>query len=130
MKIMLGGSIKISILNDGATTSLLRAMSLEGVHFIVGDAPGADTAFQRFLFQHGFRNVTVFCSGHARNNVGGWPAEIIRPNGVTGRTFYTKKDDAMISQADYGLFVWDKKSKGTLRNIEELRRLGKGVRVY
>lgn len=46
------------------------------------------------------------------------------------RAFYSVKDDAMVRDADHALFVWDGKSKGTLRNIVNMAKLGKSSVVY
>jgi hypothetical protein len=47
-----------------------------------------------------------------------------------GLEFYTAKDDAMLRDADYGLFAWDGESKGTLRNIRKMAEQGKASAVY
>ena len=44
---------------------------------------------------------------------------------MEGREFYTLKDMKMADDADYGLMIWDGKSKGTLKNIEEMKKNNK-----
>jgi hypothetical protein len=65
------------------------------------------------------------------NNVGKWPLRAVEYHGRNrGFEFYTAKDDAMLRDANYGLFGWDGKSKGTLRNIRKMVELGKPSAVY
>ena len=42
-----------------------------------------------------------------------------------GRELYTLKDKAMAKEADYGLMIWDGKSKGTLGNINKMENENK-----
>ena len=54
---------------------------------------------------------------HCRNNVGDWPTrEIDAPRGARGFDYYSLKDRAMAEAAEYGLMLWDGKSKGTVNN--------------
>ena len=89
---------------------------------VVGDADGADTAIQSYLFERGVRNAVVYCSGpQPRNNVGEWPVHKVESGLKVGsRAFFTAKDVEMAKTADYGLMIWDTKSTGTLSNVIEL----------
>ena len=89
---------------------------------VVGDADGADTSIQTYLFSLGYSKTTVYCSGSLpRNNVGNWPVRIAETKHSEGsRAFFTAKDLAMAEIADYGLMIWDTKSTGTLSNVIEL----------
>ncbi|MEX0774183.1 MAG: hypothetical protein WD042_00570 [Phycisphaeraceae bacterium] len=66
-----------------------------------------------------------------RNNVGDWPLHAVEYHGQgRGFEFYTAKDDAMLQDADCGLFSRDGKSKGTLRNVRKMAEQGKPSAVY
>ena len=68
---------------------------------------------------------------HCRNNVGNWPTrEIATPRGARGFDYYSLKDRAMAEAAEYGLMLWDGKSKGTINNVVTLSRRNKPVVVY
>lgn len=65
------------------------------------------------------------------NNVGAWPRQAVEFHWRDrGLEFYPAKDDAMLRDADYGLFAWDGKSSGTLRNIRKMAEQGKPSAVY
>jgi hypothetical protein len=102
------------------------------MRILVGDANGFDRAAQSYLAEQGYRAVRVYCtSGICRNNIGDWPIQAVEYEGHDrGLEFYTAKDDAMLSDADYGLFAWDGKSKGTLRNICKMAERGRPSAVY
>jgi hypothetical protein len=99
---------------------------------LVGDANGFDRVAQAYLADHGYRDVVVYCTaGECRNNVGEWPLHAVEYHGNDrGLEFYTAKDDAMLRDANYGLFAWDGKSKGTLRNVRKMAEQGKPSAVY
>ena len=60
---------------------------------------------------------------HCRNNVGNWPTrEVAAPRGARGFDYYSLKDRAMAEAAEYGLMLWDGKSKGTVNNVVNLSR--------
>jgi hypothetical protein len=50
--------------------------------------------------------------------------------GARGFDFYSLKDRAMADAAEYGLMLWDGKSKGTINNVLNLSRDNKLVIVY
>ena len=104
----------------------------KGLTVMVGDANGADRAVQRYLAGKHYDRVVVFCAaGGCRNNVGKWPIrDVAAAPGARGFAFYAAKDRAMAGQADYGLMVWDGRSRGTLASIVDLVRQGKPVVVY
>jgi hypothetical protein len=74
----------------------------------------------------------VHCmKNHCRNNVGNWSVrQIAAPAGVRGFDYYSLKDLAMAEAAEYGLMLWDGKSKGTINNVVNLSRYQKPVVVY
>jgi len=108
------------------------AMVEKGLRIFVGDANGADKAFQSYLAQKSYGNVVVHCmSNRCRNNIGNWPThQLPAPVGARGFDFYSVKDRAMSDFADYGLMLWDGKSKGTISNVVNLTRRKKPVAVY
>lgn len=66
-----------------------------------------------------------------RNNVGHWPThEVAAQKGARGFDFYPAKDRVMADAAEYGLMLWDGKSKGTISNLVNLSRSNKLVVVY
>jgi hypothetical protein len=129
--VFLGGSRKISRLSPEIRQRIDNVLS-KGFAVLIGDAHGADKAIQKHLAEKGYRNVTVFCSGKdCRNNIGKWKIELV----ATSRTardfrYYAEKDARMSDHADYGFFLWDGKSKGTLNNIMRLLARNRSALVY
>lgn len=99
---------------------------------LVGDAAGADKAVQAYLADRAYRNVVVHCMERScRNNVGCWPArQVAAPPGARGFDYYSVKDRVMADAAEYGLMIWDGKSKGTINNVMNLVRRHRPVVVY
>lgn len=129
-KIFLGGSRRMSRLTD-AVRARIDNIIKDGLEVLVGDANGADKVFQKYLAEHKYSKVMVFCTAECRNNVSGWQTRRV---GSDRRTrdfkFYTAKDLAMCREADYGLMLWDGRSVGTLNNIVNLANDKKKVVVY
>lgn len=129
--VFVAGSRQISRLPAEVRTRL-DTMIEKGFQILVGDANGADKAIQRYLADKSYPNVLVHCmEDHCRNNVGNWPTrEVAAPRGAKGFDYYSLKDRAMAETAEYGLMLWDGKSKGTINNVVNLSRDGKPVVVY
>lgn len=129
--VFIGGSRRLSRVNPELARRLDNIMQKQ-LCVLIGDANGFDRAAQAYLAEHGYRSVRVYCTnGQCRNNIGDWPKEAVEFHGRGGGLeFYTAKDDAMLHDADYGLFAWDGKSKGTLRNIRKMADRGKPSAVY
>lgn len=104
----------------------------KGFQILVGDANGADKAFQRYFADKSYPNVLVHCmKDHCRNNLGNWPTrQLVAPRGAKGFDYYSVKDRAMAETAEYGFMLWDGKSKGTVNNVANLSRNHKPVVVY
>lgn len=104
----------------------------KGFQILVGDANGADKAIQRYLANKEYANVLVHCMvNHCRNNLGNWPMrQVAAPHGAKGFEYYSLKDEQMAEAAEYGLMLWDGKSKGTINNVVNLCRRSKTVVVY
>lgn len=129
--VFIGGSRRLGRMNAELTRRLDNLIS-EQLRVLIGDANGFDRAAQEYLSERKYRSVVVYCTaGKCRNNVGNWPVLAVDYQGKgSGLAFYTAKDDAMLRDANYGLFAWDAKSKGTLRNIVKMAELGKPSVVY
>lgn len=130
-KVFIGGSRRLTRLNNDVIDHLDRIIESR-LTVLIGDANGADKAVQSYLRERNYPNVTVFHSGNKwRNNVGNWDTEQVEP--PTKRrdyNFYAAKDKRMAEEANYGLSIWDGKSKGTLHQIQRLRSQDKKVLVY
>ena len=129
--VFVAGSRQISRL-PSEVRARLNGVIDKGFRILVGDADGADKAFQRYLADKSYPNVLVHCmKDHCRNNVGNWPTrQIDAPRGARGFDYYSLKDRAMAEAAEYGLMLWDGKSKGTVNNVVNLSRDRKPVVVY
>ncbi|MFQ5993318.1 MAG: hypothetical protein ACE5NA_12855 [Nitrospiraceae bacterium] len=132
IKVFIAGSRRLSRLNKDVKSRIDNIVD-KGFTVVVGDANGVDKAVQRYLSSRNYRDVVVFCmEGGCRNNIGDWPTQTIRADERGRRDFgyYSTKDRAMAKEADYGLMLWDGRSRGTLGNIVHLVREGKAVVVY
>jgi hypothetical protein len=129
--VFIGGSRRLGRMNDELAHRLDNIIQKQ-LRVLVGDANGFDRAAQAYLADHRYDTVTVYCTaGECRNNVGDWPQHAVEYQGQDrGLEFYTAKDDAMLRDADFGLFAWDGKSKGTVRNIRKMAEQGKPSAVY
>lgn len=131
-KVFIAGSRRLARLNNDVKRRLDNIVD-RGLMVIVGDANGADKAVQKYLDSRHYLNVRVFCmEGGCRNNVGGWPTQAIVAADPSRHDFayYSTKDREMVREADYGLMLWDGRSRGTLRSIVDLVRHGKSAVVY
>jgi hypothetical protein len=130
-KVFVAGSRAITRLPP-EVRSRIDTMAEKQFTVLVGDANGADKAFQKYLADRAYPNVIVhFMKGRCRNNLGSWPAqEISAPRGARGFDFYAVKDVVMAEAADYGLMLWDGVSRGTLNNVVNLARRNKPVVMY
>ncbi len=128
---VLGGSRHLQRVPQNLV-ELLQEWNDSDVQFLVGDAPGADTAFQQVLKNLGSKSVTIYTSaGYVRNNLGSWPSREI-DSGLQSKSsaVHAFKDRFMISQADSGLMLWDCESAGTLSNVIDLVEAGKSCRIW
>ncbi len=129
--VLVAGSRQISRLPT-EVRARLDTMIERGFQILVGDANGVDKAVQRYLADKSYPNVLVHCmKDHCRNNIGNWPTrQVVAPRGAKGFDYYSVKDRAMAEGAEYGLMLWDGKSKGTVRNVVNLCRDHTPVVVY
>ena len=131
-KVFIAGSRHLSRLNKDVKHRIDNILE-KGFTVIVGDANGVDKAVQQYLNGRRYNKVMVFCmEGGCRNNIGDWPTRTITAADPGRRDFayYSTKDQAMVEEADYGLMLWDGRSRGTLTSIVHLVRQGKPVVVY
>jgi hypothetical protein len=130
-KIFIAGSMNIKHLDSKVKLRIDNILAKD-FEIVVGDADGADTSIQAYLFNHGTTRATVFCSGERpRNNVGNWPVQRVETGHPDGsRAFFTAKDIRMAEVADFGLMIWDTKSTGTLNNVIELLTRKKKSAVF
>jgi hypothetical protein len=131
-KVFIAGSRLLSQLNTTVKNRLNNILR-KGFTIFVGDANGVDKAVQQYLKSKQYDKVTVFCmADRCRNNIGDWPTRSISATDTQRHDFayYSTKDQAMVQESDYGLMLWDGRSRGTLRSIVDLVRQGKPVVVY
>jgi hypothetical protein len=128
--VFIGGSRAVSRLNGGVVERLDDLIQKK-CQIVIGDANGADKAIQQHFADRNYRNVTVFCMGTCRNNIGDWEFRKIEANSSRKDfIYYATKDVAMAREAKCGVMLWDGKSKGTLHNILNLIGANKKVLVY
>lgn len=129
--VMLGGSRHISKLNDDVRRRLERIVQQQ-FKVVVGDANGADKAFQRYLADRSFSGAEVFCSGETpRNNLGDWSCRRVSTKAKPGTfDFYAAKDRAMAVEATIGFFLWDGDSVGTMLNVWRLMKVHKTSLIF
>jgi len=131
MKIVLGGSRYLEFIPSEIGVRLTEWIGASS-EFLVGDAPGSDSAFQMFLKSQKYSAVTVYTSAdEVRNNLGKWKVEKIE-SGLKSKSnaVHAFKDRKMSEVADIGLMVWDCKSAGTLSNVIDLIKQGKNCYVW
>lgn len=99
---------------------------------VIGDAPGADAAVQRFFADCGVGHVTVFCGGpNPRHNIGKWPVRQVQTDAPSGtRAFHSAKDREMSRLAGTGFVIWDGASQGSRANIRHLCERGRCIDVF
>jgi hypothetical protein len=130
-KVFIGGSRKVTRLNKDIEARINNIIQKEYT-VLIGDANGADRAVQKYLFDKGYKNVSVFCMDkECRNNTGNWETRHIAGN-KAGKDFYyySIKDLEMAKETDYGFMLWDGKSNGTLNNIINLLKENKKILTY
>ncbi|MFB2970375.1 hypothetical protein ACE1CD_15485 [Aerosakkonema sp. BLCC-F183] len=116
--VMISGSRSIQQLPAAAIESINRIIELK-FEIIIGDAPGIDTLVLDYLRSQGYRRVQVY---YALFNGNGKPRHRrgYTAIGISGN--YTDRDKQMCYIADYGLAVWDGRSKGTKANIDRVKK--------
>jgi len=131
VKVFIGGSRAITNLPPSIAARIDNIID-SSFTVLVGDASGADKCVQKYLAERKYENVLVFCAGNlCRNNVGNWKTKAVSADAnEKGFDFYALKDLQMAREADYGLMIWDAKSRGTLNNIFNLLDESRNVLVF
>lgn len=131
MTLWLGGSLKIRALPEEAQGAVDGAVQ-SGERVLIGDAPGADALFQRYLRQFPTAKVEIFHSSPSvRFNLGNWPVHFVQPAVKSASAaLHGAKDREIAIQCDSGLMVWDGKSVGTVANVLDLSSRGKEWRLF
>lgn len=129
--IFLSGSRSITRL-PSAVRGRLDNATHANLPVVVGDANGADKAFQRYLHDVAYDQVSIYCiEGECRNNLSDWPViAIAAPRAKRDYRYFGAKDEAMAAAADYALMLWDGDSPGTLLNSARMARFGKTAVVF
>ena len=118
--VMVSGSRSLSQLPEEAVVSLEKIAD-QGMRVLVGDAPGIDYEVQKYLASIGYPNVTIHHIGSG--NPPGSPRNIVDVFGDNTQIVpgsYSNRDAYMARLADYGLAIWDGRSRGTRRNIDRV----------
>jgi hypothetical protein len=131
MRIVLAGSRKLDFL-PAPVLSMLEDFLAQEAAFLIGDATGVDTTFQKYFLKRNYSRVEIFSSaGHVRNNVGRWPERQIETTlKSVSKASHAFKDREMCALADIGIMIWDQKSAGTLSNAIDLLEQGKTCWIY
>ena len=131
MRVFLGGSRfsgTLPIILKGELDKFIES----GSTFLIGDAPGADTAFQAFLKSRNYKNIVIYSSADfVRNNLGDWKFEIIE-SGMKSKSSasHAFKDRHMSEICSLGIMNWDEQSVGTLSNVIDLIEQKKECHLY
>ena len=131
MKIFIAGPRAISKLNSKIIERIDNIID-NNYTILVGDANGVDKTIQYYCNEQNYDNVIVYTAGkNTRNNIGGWQTiNVESEKNVKGFEFYKLKDEQMAKDADYGLMIWNGKSRGTFNNILNLVNNSKTVLLY
>ena len=110
--VFIGGSRRISRMNAELAHRFNNIIQKE-LLVLIGDANGFDRLAQAYFAKNHYPSVLIYCTaGICRNNVGNWPLHVVDYQGRDrGLEFYTAKDDAMLQDANFGLFGWDGKRR-------------------
>ena len=130
-KVFIGGSRKISKINIELKKRIDNIIKMNFT-ILIGDANGVDKSIQKYLFKKEYKNVYIFCAGDkCRNNIGEWEVKYIKTDlAKKDFNFYSLKDIEMAKETDYGLMIWDGKSRGTLSNVMNLLEKNKTCLLY
>ena len=115
MKVVISGSRSIRSLSKPVKSRLEKIISLDA-EILIGDAPGVDALVMDYLVEKKYSKVTVWFTGSQPRNYrdSSWSVRRIKGS-------YEDRDRLMHSLADYALAIWDGQSRGTKRNIEQMK---------
>ncbi|MCR4616805.1 MAG: hypothetical protein K5669_01320 [Lachnospiraceae bacterium] len=121
MKIFISGSELTNnwTLSESVCSYIDGIISNQG-EILIGDSLGMDRKVQKYLTASKYKNVMVYVSGSksaTRSNLGNWTEKHYPPNGRTRIAYQIEKNFHMAEDCDYGVFIWNGKSKGTFINM-------------
>ena len=95
-----------------------------GYKIIIGDCMGADLQMQKILEENNYKKVTVYYSGdRPRFNLGDWKTKHNSSNKFMSDYERQKlKDNQMAKDCDYGYMLLQGLTKGTMANINILKK--------
>lgn len=131
--VFVSGSISIK---DIPSKIIQSIETIESKNFtvLVGDAPGVDALVQDKLARDGYKNVLVYTVCKKPRNCLSDHFHIVNvpvDHGIKSqRKRQEEKDRCMTEAADYGLVLWNGKSRGSFNNIIRCIQLGKTAKVY
>jgi len=132
--VFIGGSRHLRRLDDAQLLNALDKIMVKNHRVLVGDAVGVDESVQRYFAGKGYGNVVVRHMGdypRKNHNPGDWEIRRVEDKGERKNfKYFALKDEEMSLRADYGLMLWDGKSKGTLNNVLNLLEEEKYASVY
>jgi hypothetical protein len=131
MKVMLSGSRSINSI-PAVVESKITQICKSGVTFLVGDAPGADTLFQKLLLDFKYSKVIIHhVDQYPRNNLGSWNSIRVETTRKTKNWLYFgKKDIEMTKSCNISLVIWDGRSDGSVLNCFRALNQDKQVLLF
>ncbi len=129
--VFLGGTRKVDRL-PGEVLELVNNLIDSKALFVVGDAPGSDRSFQKYLAKNEVEDVTVYFSApKIRGNIGGWPSHFVDSGLKTkSNAMHSAKDRKMSEICTQAIMIWDGQSAGTLANSIDVSEQNKTCFLY
>lgn len=136
--VFISGSVKVNSIPENVKNNIRKEMK-KGSRFIIGDAPGIDTAVQKFLADEKYKKVDIYTvmKKNARNNADdgklGWNVKNVDASRYEEGTpeWQATKDTAMINRSDTGIaVVIPNGASKTRNNAKRLIEQNKKVKMY
>lgn len=135
MRVFISGSRKIKKLPDEAIEMLDKLMD-DRDDVLVGDCPeGVDKLVQDYLYSKQYGRVTVYTSGTIPRYY--CPSDMWSQYPMHEYDYYHGEDEyhkikdrRMTIDCDYGICVWNGKSRATKANIKRLAKRGKKCIIF
>ena len=131
MKIFISGSSKIKKLTQEMKDCLDAVIKQPNSEVIVGDCYGVDILAQKYLKEHGYDNVTVYCSQETprRTVYDKFISMYEQAKNLQGEDFYQVKDKEMCNACDTAIAFWNGTSYGVKCNIERIQQMNKPLTI-
>lgn len=161
-KVFVFGSRDLSNIPQSIVNHIAQILEITkgDVEFIVSDAPGLATSFQKTIAMlGGMSKTTVYVLDNTKSNVYDMmekkytsvykedtkQVDIVNPDGVVVSTidgvnkpddiyanpsYYDVRDREMCNDCTFAICYWDGTSRGTLRNVDRLKAQNKEVYIY